>query len=728
MLTQPCNPERRSTALLAVAALLTAAPSARAGTYAADKIELKSQIPLSGFDTNPSAGNDCWGYVSPSGREYALMGVRNAMVVVEITDPVNPVIVDDVPHTNCVWGDMKTYGDHCYVVNDCSGGMDIVDLSGVDSGTVTLIGQMTGLVFRSHNVAIDTDSGFLYLCGANLGGGRLIAVDLSVPDNPVQVGSVSAGAGVYVHDARIVTYSSGPYSGKQIAFCAVGGAGLDVYDVTDKSNMFRLSRTTYTNLAYAHQVWLSDDKQYLYLNDEGDNINETVIFDISDLASPVVVNTYHSGTPTAYDHNLYLKDGYVFEADYTAGMRVFCALDPVNPVQVGWFDTHPENDAPGFDGLWSVFPFFPSGTVIASDSDRGLFVFDVSEAISAGALAFEFPQGRPAHLFSLGGATIRVDVTGACGGVHAAGTGMLHYDDGGGFVSVPMVEVSSGAYDAVFPALECASNVKYYVTAETAGGSIHVDPLGAPLNTYEATALVSLQTVLEDTFETDLGWTVADFATDGLWERGVPVDDPNYDWDPSTDADGSGQCYLTSNVLGESDVDQGFVFLMSPLLDMSAGNIGFSYEYYVRLSNANGFDGIRVEISSGGGAGPWTEVTRHVVDGGPGWNHYEATAADLADLAVVMTSTMMVRFTAGDGAPESIVEAGIDGFKLNELVCELTLGDIDGDGTVGVSDLLIMLGAWGACPDPCPPSCPSDLDGDCMVGVTDLLVLLGNWG
>jgi hypothetical protein len=55
-------------------------------------------------------------------------------------------------------------------------------------------------------------------------------------------------------------------------------------------------------------------------------------------------------------------------------------------------------------------------------------------------------------------------------------------------------------------------------------------------------------------------------------------------------------------------------------------------------------------------------------------------------------------------------------------------GDIDGDGSVGVTDFLAILAAWGPCPDPCPPSCPADLDGDCEVGVTDFLALLAVWG
>lgn len=51
--------------------------------------------------------------------------------------------------------------------------------------------------------------------------------------------------------------------------------------------------------------------------------------------------------------------------------------------------------------------------------------------------------------------------------------------------------------------------------------------------------------------------------------------------------------------------------------------------------------------------------------------------------------------------------------------------DLDGDGDVGILDLLDLLAAWG----PVPPGNPNaNFDGDGMVGVTDLLVLLAAWG
>lgn len=52
------------------------------------------------------------------------------------------------------------------------------------------------------------------------------------------------------------------------------------------------------------------------------------------------------------------------------------------------------------------------------------------------------------------------------------------------------------------------------------------------------------------------------------------------------------------------------------------------------------------------------------------------------------------------------------------------IGDLNGDGVVNTSDLLILLSAWG----PCEGDCPADLDGDGAVTVSDLLILLANWG
>jgi hypothetical protein len=79
------------------------------------------------------------------------------------------------------------------------------------------------------------------------------------------------------------------------------------------------------------------------------------------------------------------------------------------------------------------------------------------------------------------------------------------------------------------------------------------------------------------------------------------------------------------------------------------------------------------------------------------------------------------------------ISTGVTGVVL--LTPEVfPVGDLDHSGAVDVNDLFGMLAGWGACSEPCPPSCPADIssatgDGtDCMVNIYDLFLLISNWG
>lgn len=202
---------------------------------------------------------------------------------------------------------------------------------------------------------------------------------------------------MYVHDAQIVSYTEGKFAGREIAFCASGfgngsgDTGLRIVDVTDKNNMHTISTGFWENDQYSHQCWLTEDKQYLYVNDELDEeaygyTTRTRVFDVSDVENPVFVGNFSSGVD-AIDHNLYVRDGLVFEANYRSGLRVFDASNPAEPTQIAYFDSYPSNDKAQFNGAWSVYPFFPSGTVIVSDIERGLFVLKVDALSDAKAVA-----------------------------------------------------------------------------------------------------------------------------------------------------------------------------------------------------------------------------------------------------------------------------------------------------------------------------------------------------
>ncbi len=338
--------------------------------FPAENVSLYSHLTLA--DLNAEFAEDCWGYVSESGREYAIIGLSQGPGFIEITDPANPVIVDIVNTPNRA-RDMKVYGDYVYTSSD-GGPLNVIDVSDIDNGNITLVVSFPK--GGTHNVVIDEVSGFLYLAI----GGPLVALDLTDPELPTFAGVWNGEA----HDAQVVTYAEGKYADRQIAFVFAGWSGnVDIVDVTDKSNMFLMGSTSYPNAGYTHQGWLSDDRHYLYVSDELDSIQRTSIFDVSDLMNPIFIGDFSSTAPLATDHNLYLRDGFIFEANYTSGLRVFNACDPVNPVEVGFFDTHP-GDNGSFNGAWSNYPFFPSGTVIVSDRSGGLFVLDVSQATAGG--------------------------------------------------------------------------------------------------------------------------------------------------------------------------------------------------------------------------------------------------------------------------------------------------------------------------------------------------------
>ena len=367
---------------LAVAAPAVTGQDALSGPIS-HNVVLRSHIGLA--ELAAGHGNDCWGYTSPSGREYALMGLRSAVVVVEVSDPDRPVIVGRIPHFFNTWCDIKVYKQYAYAATERHGtGLQVIDLSQVDDGIVTLV-RTVHAVPDAHNLAVDTDSGFLYACLVNGGTGTTMCLDLSDPANPTPIGAgtmTSPG----VHDLQVVTYDSGPYAGRQILFGNSGGFGFYIWDVTDKNSPFQLARMTYPGLSYSHQGWLSEDKQLWYMDDELDELfgrtptTRTLVMDVSDLSAPFLASTFTTGL-RSIDHNLYVKCGFIFEANYTSGLRVFDGNDdPLHPTETGWYDTYPAHDFPTFSGAWSNYSFFPSGTVVVSDINTGLYVLDVSAA------------------------------------------------------------------------------------------------------------------------------------------------------------------------------------------------------------------------------------------------------------------------------------------------------------------------------------------------------------
>lgn len=357
----------------------------KAGEYDCDAVELLSVMSITdlGGDRRVEA-NDIWGWTDPaSGKEYALIGLTDATAFVDISEPTRPVYLGSLDtHTNSnVWRDVKVYKNHAYIVADNVGshGMQIFDLTqlaNVTSPPTTFQATAHHDGFGSaHNVVINEDSGFAYAVGSSQCAGGLYMMDISTPTQPAFAGCFSGDG--YTHDAQCVNYS-GPdadYQGREICVNSNEDT-ITVVDVTDKQNPVQISRQGYPNSEYVHQGWFTDDQQYFYQNDEldekGDN-TRTIIWDMKDLDDPFVADEYF-GETKAIDHNLYVKGNFVYEANYTAGLRILDISSPEKPVEVAFFDTYTPNNATSFNGAWSSYPFFESGIVIVSSIEDGLFV------------------------------------------------------------------------------------------------------------------------------------------------------------------------------------------------------------------------------------------------------------------------------------------------------------------------------------------------------------------
>ena len=183
------------------------------------------------------------------------------------------------------------------------------------------------------------------------------------------------------HDTQCVVYagSDDDYVGNELCFSS-NEDHFGVVDVSDKSSPVTITSLTYEQLAYVHQGWLTEDHQYFLLGDELDETffeqsTRTHVIDLSDLDAPEYLYAYEHDTQ-ATDHNLYVLGNRIFEANYTVGLRVleFDDLSLQEISEVAFFDTFPEHDNAQLIGAWSVYPYLPSGTIIVSDMENGLFV------------------------------------------------------------------------------------------------------------------------------------------------------------------------------------------------------------------------------------------------------------------------------------------------------------------------------------------------------------------
>ncbi len=376
-----------------------------AAVYSCKGIDLLGRVPLSQFSLAPGSANDIWGYVNLNdNKEYAIIGLSNGTAVVDVTDPYHPIEVGAIPGTDTIWRDVKVYqffnsaqsrwDAYAYVTADkVNDGLQIINLSNLPAG-ISLANAYTGFL-QAHNIYIGNvdyttaitlngPTAHAYIFGSDVAGGLFRILDLTNPTAPTEVAAGSPGTG-YVHDGTALVITDTRAS----SYCDAGHNPcelyvdfnentVDIWDVTEKDAPSQISSTPYTGSSYTHSGWWSADKMFIFVQDELDEFffghnTRLRVLDISDLTKPFVSHIWE-GPTRAIDHNGYAKASHYYMSNYRRGLTILDVANPNETSDIAYFDTFPTSDSPNFNGAWGVYPYLPSGTILVSDIEGGLFL------------------------------------------------------------------------------------------------------------------------------------------------------------------------------------------------------------------------------------------------------------------------------------------------------------------------------------------------------------------
>jgi choice-of-anchor B domain-containing protein len=391
----------------------------KAGNFSCSNIDLVSHLALSAFSSRPSAASDVWGHVDlNTGTEYALIGLINGTAVVSLANPAAPLEVGTIAGSRTTWRDIKVYQyfdtdlrrwqAYAYVSSEGSDGIQIIDLNRLPA-SVSLAATYRG-VTSSHNLFISgvdysTNSAntelspLLHLAGANANGGAVNSLSLLQPLQPAPFwqrdGATSAD---YSHDvAATMVNDERAQTDCQRAPCQVlfdfNESEVQLWDNSFAGEPQRLARWSYDQVSYVHSGWSSEDNRYLFVHDELDessfNLNTTLrVFNLNNLRSPQLAKVWR-GPSAAIDHNGFVRGNRYYMSNYQRGLTVLDITNPAEPTEAGYFDTFLPSDGAAFNGLWGTYPYLPSGLILGSDINSGLYVLaDNSKNVASGSLAF----------------------------------------------------------------------------------------------------------------------------------------------------------------------------------------------------------------------------------------------------------------------------------------------------------------------------------------------------
>jgi len=667
--------------------------------------------------------NDIWGFVGKDGIEYAILGTTTGTAIYSLKDPKNPKRDTFIPGNTSIWRDMKSFKNHVYVTADQGNqGVLIINMAEAPSKITFKYSRLPapttvnpGNVGNCHNLWID-EKGFMYLSGCSPQSGGVLIYDLNTnPDEPTFVGAADA---VYSHDNYVrndTLYSAEIYAGN-----------FSVYHIKNKKNIVKLA-TQPTTTRFTHNVWLSDDHKYLFTTDEKPQGK----VDAYSVGNPSDIKLLHSFRPpvllnqNSLPHNTHFiknaKGSFIVTSWYDEGVSVADVSDPSNMVEVGIGRT-----TKGGNGCWGAYPFLPSGLILSSDMDNGLFIYEpnYTRAARFEGIVLDSVTKTPVNgaKISIEGLINREILSDGFGRFKTGTpeTGNINIVvSKNGFETKKISKLLSNSFslknDTIYLSQMPTSTLSGRIISNESGLPVSNAEVGLfkegnlsintktlengtfllpniipssyqfsagkwgykPL-TFKNITLPSNQSISEklsngytDNFNFDLGWTVTNTSTVGKWERGTPVGTKynNLTSAPFNDSpnDEGNTAFVTGNIGGEpgaGDIDNGITQLHSPAMTF-ASNVQLQLNVDIWFFNSGGTSTPNDTMFIYATNGLGDSILLH--------KQYENTTNwktliinDIQKRIKIGTKNNF-HFIVGDlAASAHLVEAGVDNFSLEQ--------------------------------------------------------------
>lgn len=656
--------------------------------------------------------NDIWGYVDQTGVEYALVGTRDGVSIVSLADPENPVEVHWHLGDHSIWRDLKTFGHYAYVTTESESGLLIIDLSPLPNSPIVsevyYQGPSNSIWKSAHNLYID-EQGYCYIFGANRGNGGVIILDVATdPMNPIEVGTFDNW---YVHD--------GYARGNKLYLAHIYQGFISIVDIADKSNPVLLG-TALTPSNFTHNVWPSDDNNFVFTTDEVSGAFLTA-FDVSDPTNIIEVGRIQSSPGVGIvPHNVHIYQNWMVTSYYTDGVTIHDISNPSNMIEVGNYDTSPLQNQ-NTQGCWGAYPFLPSGIVLGTDIEEGLYVLQpdyklgsylvgtVSDATNSNTLqgaqvkiltGNQIAQSNTSGQYAtgvVGNGNFEVEFSRA---LYFPQTHSVNLSEGQtttfnvSLQPIPsyalnVLVVEEGTNQPIFDA-QVSISVELHTALQNTNGlgesqmtlyyeGLHQISVGkwgyftncfdAVINQQTGQITVALKKGYYDDFFFDFGWSTTSTAESGDWVREKPISNI-IGSAPGVDA--SWDCDQTAYVTGNGSVNQNFdqvvngtVTLISPLFDLTSysdPHINY-WTWYFNLHGANPDpnDTLNIMLSNG------IETVRIEYRAHPdslmaSWQFSSIRVLDF--IAPTQNMQLFVQISDFASSP-NLVEAGFDYFSVS---------------------------------------------------------------